>query len=278
MNKENAQILAGGMQVQQVPTPKYKETLEMLSSDKVQKNLEKLMPDRYALFTQTVKNVLLMPESKALRECTPVSIVRAAMACCSTGLSPEPAFGESALVPFGDKCTFMPMKNGLIKLANRSGFIARINSCPVYDGDILRYDPFTGDYIFNEQPHERTKLVGWMAYLRLTTGGDHYLYMTVEELDAHGQRYSKSFYRKNGLWQTNRRVMYEKTVLKQILMKWGALDTMGSVPLANALRFDGAAPTGDDVTACPLEYPDGGPAEWAEYEEADTDGGAPAQE
>jgi len=56
-------------------------------------------------------------------------------------------------------------------------------------------------------------------------GFEKYLYMTVAELNAFGQKYSKSYGYDSSLWKKNPQVMYLKTIVKQLLTKWGVLST-----------------------------------------------------
>lgn len=254
MNTENLKKVQGSIEkAPATQTPNHKLILSSLEDKGTVAAFDKVMGDKTPIFIQTVRNVLLAPQNKKLRECTPNSVIRSCMACAVTGLSIDPAFGQAAIVPFGSTATFMPMKNGLVQLANNTGLISRLNAGPVYEGDIKAFNPFTGDYEYNTEPHERDIVVGYMAYLRFLNGGDHYLYMTVEELQAHGKKYSKSYYRTDGLWATNFPAMAEKTVIRQILTKWASFDTMANTKLLQALKFDMSTPSSMDIEdAVPL--------------------------
>lgn len=255
-SKKNAEIIGAAMTPSRKPTPKVTEVMQAMNSDQALAQFQKVLGDKTPLFIQTVANLIGSPTSAALQKCSTNSIVRSCMACAVTGLTIDPAFGMAAIVPFGDKATFMPMKNGLVQLANNTGLIQRLNAAPVYEGDIAAFNPFTGDYTYNTDPHKREVLIGYIAYLRFINGADHYLYMTVEELQAHGRRYSKSYNKQDGLWNTNFPVMAEKTVLKQLISKWCSIDTMANSKLWLALKFDQATPTSLDLDAAQAIYPD----------------------
>ena len=47
--------------------------------------------------------------------------------------------------------------------------------------------------------------------------------MTVDELNAHGKKYSKSFNRSDALWKTDFPAMASKTVLKLLLNRYAPL-------------------------------------------------------
>lgn len=254
---ENRKEIAAQMKPAQEQTPAAVTIFSALEDRKNMEAFQRVMGDKAPLFVQTIRNVLLMPQNKRLRECSVNSILRSAMACAVTGLTIDPAFGQAAIVPYGNTATFMPMKNGLVHLANNTGMFNRIHAGPVYEGDIKSHNPFTGDYEFNDEPHAREILVGYIAYIRFHTGGDHYLYMTVEEIQAHAQRYSKTYNRSDSLWKTNFPVMAEKTVIRQILSKWGNLDTMENSRMWLAMKFDQAVPSDMDIEKAMPIYPDG---------------------
>ena len=153
------------------------------------------------------------------------------------------------------------MNRGLQQLAFRTGTMATFNTAKVYEGDILSHNPFTGEYKYNDAPHEREILQGYIAYIRQLTGFEKYCYMTIEELMAWGQRYSKSFNKPTGMWRTNPEVMYHKTVSKRVLREGAIIDpysTTAMNQLATAIKFDNGTPMSDDVEyETAVEYPDG---------------------
>ena len=95
-------------------------------------------------------------------------------------------------------------------------------------------------------------VVGYFAYLELTTGFRKTLYMTVEQMAAHAKKYSKSI--KNEVkvtdliplaqiltptgdgvgWMANFNGMAEKTVTRNLLSKYGYLST----ELSQAISYD----------------------------------------
>ena len=122
---------------------------------------------------------------------------------------------------------------------------------------------------FNINNPDRSILNGFVSYLKLMTGADFYLYMTVDECKAHGAKYSKSFYRENGLWQTDFVAMGQKTVLKSIIKKWCPINPQQQPKITAALKFDQSVPSSEDIESCDPIYVDGVDAKEAEKKEVD---------
>lgn len=238
-------------------TPNTQAILSTLEGENTLKMVARTLgQQRAGAFIQACRTLIMMPESSKIRECTPVSVIGCCMACASTNLSITPAFGESAIVPFGNTATFMVMANGLMRLAQRSMKLKTINTTVVYEGDIKSFNPFTGVYEYNVDPHPRTEKVGHMAYVALTNGFEKYLYMTNEELVEHGKRYSQTFRKGYGLWETNFDAMARKTVLRQLILKYTDLAVHDNLHLANALNFDMSSPSTQDIEDAFPVYPD----------------------
>ena len=80
------------------------------------------------------------------------------------------------------------------------------------------------------------------------------MYWTREKAEAHGKKYSKAF--GNGPWQTDFDAMACKTVLRQLLSKYGVM----SVEFANAMAQDQdnavAMEVAENANAEPLVLPE----------------------
>ena len=106
----------------------------------------------------------------------------------------------------------------------------------------------TGDIIRGEKISD--KVVGYVAYLELINGFSKSLYMTVEELKAHAEKFSISYAydlrngKRSSVWSTNFAAMAKKTVLKRLLNTYGIISIdLQSAALATALQSDQAAIT-----------------------------------
>ena len=133
---------------------------------------------------------------------------------------------------------------GFIQLAQRSGQFKTISATPIYEGQLIEANPLTG-YVFDFTKRASEKIIGFASYFSLVNGFEKTLYMTVEEMTGHGQKYSKTF--GNGLWQTDFIGMGNKTAIKLLLSKFAPL----SIEMQRAVVVDQSLindDKGEDVT------------------------------
>lgn len=255
----------------------FQQVKSWLTRGSTRDGFMEVLGEKYApRFMQTILLLMRAPAAAALNKCDPKTIVRSAMVSACTGLSIDPNLSQSALIPYNDQCTFQIMNRGLQQLTFRTGTVQAFNTTKVYQGDILAHNPFTGEYLYNDSPHERDVVDGYMAYIKHLTGFEKYCYMTIDELRAWGQRYSKSYNSKNkwgewtGMWRTEFEIMALKTVSKRLLREGSILDpysTNAMNQLATAIKFDCGTPRQDVVTyEAQVEYPDGQTADAAMQE------------
>jgi len=94
----------------------------------------------------------------------------------------------------------------------------------VRTGEITHIDRLTGEILFDWM-EDRNKLpvVGYVGYMELLNGFKKTMYMTVDELKAHGMRFSQTMKRGSGLWKEDFDAMASKTVIKLLLSKYAPL-------------------------------------------------------
>lgn len=220
------------------------------------KNLRAMLGQKAQGFATSVLSVV--NNNKLLQNAAPESIYSSAMVAASLDLPINPNLGFAAIVPYGKAAQFQIMTRGLLQLAIRSGQYERITNVPVHKGELVKFDPFRDEYVFDASKKESDEIVGFLAYFRTTGGFEKYLYMTKEEVLAHGKKYSKSF--NSGPWRDNPEAMCLKTVLKLLLSKYGIL----SIEMQRAIRFDQGVVKNDftqmenieDIDSAEVEYVD----------------------
>lgn len=199
-------------------------------NESVKKNLQAMLGQKAQGFATSVLSVV--NNNRLLQKANPSTVYSSAMVAASLDLPINPNLGFAAIVPYGNSAQFQIMTRGLVQLAIRSGQYERITNAVVHKGELVKYDPFKDEYVFDASKRESDEVIGFMAYFRTVGGFEKYFYMTKEEALAHGKRYSKSF--DSGVWSSDPESMCLKTVLKLLLSKYGIL----SIEMQRAIKFD----------------------------------------
>ena len=253
--------------------PQLKQTLNAPSvKAKFEEMLGKRAPQFMTSITTVVQNNALLQKADVN------SVVMGAATAASMDLPLHPALGYAALVPFNSKdgcyAQLQVMANGLVELAMRSGQVQSLIAEEVLEGQLVKKNKFTGDYVFDEDAKKSDKVIGYMAYIRLNNGFEKYEYMTVEEIKAHAQKFSQTFRKGGGVWRDNFSAMAIKTLLRKILTKW----CPKSLQMQQAIVFDQSVVNGtvDNIEDATPQYADNGktietPIQEAEYEEVNED-------
>lgn len=207
------------------------EVTRYIKDENVGKRINELLKDRAPQFTTTLMAAL--NSNKALNSCEPQSVLTAALTAASMDLPINQNLGFAYLIPYknkdGDVCQFQMGYKGFIQLAQRSGYYKTINATEVREGEIAKIDRLSGEiefeWIEDEKEREKAKIIGYVAYFKLLNGFEKSLYWSVEKCKAHATRFSKSFKFGGGLWKDDFESMAIKTVLKQLISKYGPLNT-----------------------------------------------------
>lgn len=161
--------------------------------------------------------VAINRNAKLLR-CTQGSVIESLMRSAELGLDCSGTLGEAYLVPFGNKCQFMPGYRGLAKLARQSGKLVRLEAEIVCENDDFQYVKGTDFYLkwaINPR-EERGKPIGAYAYVEYKNGGEEADYMTTDEIND----VRDSSPGKDGQpWREHWGEMAKKTVFRR-LAKW----------------------------------------------------------
>lgn len=182
--------------------------------------------------TQFAVSILsVLQGSQSLKSASNESIYAAAMKAAVLNLPIEPSLGRAYLVPYKGQAQFQLGYKGLIELAQRSGQYKNINAGIVYKSQLISYNPLFEELLLDfSKPQD--EIVGYFAAFKLLNGFEKVSFWTVEKVTAHGKKFSKSF--ASGPWKTDFDAMAQKTILKDILSKYGPL----SVEMQKAIEED----------------------------------------
>lgn len=251
---------------------------QTLDAPSVKAKFESMLGKRAPQFMTSITTVV---QNNALLQKADVnSIVMGAAVAASMDLPLHPSLGYAALVPFNSKegcfAQLQVMVKGLTELALRSGQIQALIVETVYEGQLVRKNKFKGEYEFDEDAKTSDKIIGFMAYLRLSNNFEKYEYMTVEEVKAHAGRFSQTYKKGFGVWKEHFEEMAKKTVLRRLLTRWAPK----SLDMQMGLTFDQSVVKGDinNVENADVLYADNKDmhasdvAEEVDYVEVDEDG------
>lgn len=195
-----------------------------------------ITPERFTRMTLTA--VRTTPK---LAQCEPMSFLAAMMSAAQLGLEPNTPLGQAYLLPYRNNSKgvtvvqFQIGYKGLIDLAYRSGEIETVQAQCVYENDTfecefglepkLKHVPASGG---------RGELVKVYALFRTKSGGYGFEVMSVEDIRAHAEKYSKAYSSGRSPWTTNFEEMAKKTLIKRVL-KYAPLKS----DFQRALALDG---------------------------------------
>ena len=208
-------------------------------------------PARCARFTASIVSAVSV--NQALQNCDRNTVISGALLGESLNLSPSPQLGQYYLVPFNNKkkgiqdAQFVLGYKGYVQLALRSCQYKSINVEIVKQGEYKGRDPMTGDprfqFLEDDDEWERLPVIGYMASFEYLNGFRKVLYWSKEKMMNHADRYSATFSRKayenltagnipqgdmwkySSFWYKDFDSMAKKTMLRQLISKWGIMST-----------------------------------------------------
>ena len=198
----------------------------------------------------------------ALQECTNQSILSAALQGEALKLPPSPQLGYFFMIPFNNKkkgckeAQFQLSAKGYKQLAMRSGQYLDLDVIYIHEGEYLGRDKFTGkqkfEFIEDDDERESRPIIGYLAYFEMLNGFRKQLFWTKSKMEHHADKYSQAYsleadkklkagkipqnelWKYSSYWYTSFDEMAEKTMIRQLLSKWGVL----SIEMAQAYESD----------------------------------------
>lgn len=213
-----------------------KNIQQLLQSDIVKGRLQEILGKRASTFATSL--IQISNSSEMLKKAEPTSLLNAALLATTLDLPLNNSLGHAWIVPFNNKqkdgtfrveAQFQIGFKGLKNLAIRSGQFKELVAKAVYEGQVVDDDSFLG-YKFDWKNKTSDKVIGYASYFKLISGFESTFYMTVEELEAHGRKYSQTFKKYgSGLWKDDFDKMCLKTISKLHL-------NSGEAPLSIEMR------------------------------------------
>ena len=202
----------------------------LIKSDAVQKSFNEVLKDKATSFTA---NVLSLVNNDAyLAQSEPMSIITGAMTAATLDLPLDKNLGYAYLVPFKDfkngnvqKAQFILGYKGYIQLAQRSGRYKALNVTPVYEGELISWNRLTEEIDFDPEKRVSDVVIGYCGHFELLNGFKKTVYWTKQEVENHRMEHNKMKDKKalSGVWASDYDSMACKTVLRNLLSKWGIL-------------------------------------------------------
>lgn len=156
-------------------------------------------------------------QNPKLAQCNQESLLGALMVSAQLGLEPG-VLGQCYLIPYGRECQFQIGYKGMIELLRRSGQLKDIYAYSVYENDEFEMTyGLNRDLKHKPNLQDKGNFIGCYCVAVLKDDARAFEYMTKEEIESHGKKFSKTY--GNGPWKTDFEAMAHKTVVKKML-KW----------------------------------------------------------
>ena len=214
---------------------------DWVESENIKQKFHEVLDKGAGAFVTSILS--LVKSTPQLAAADPKTVISAAMTAATLKLPINPNLGFAYIVPYKDTATFQMGYKGYIQLAMRTGQYKTINASVVYEGQIEDVDFVTGEIIRGKKKSD--KVVGYVAYFELINGFSKMVYMSHEDMMRHALTYSQAYKydqkngKKSSVWTTNFEAMGLKTVLKQLISKYGIMSIdMQGAGLETALSAD----------------------------------------
>ena len=177
----------------------------------------------------------------------------------------------------GKVATFQLGYKGYIQLAIRSGQYKKLNVMAIKEGELEYFDPLNEDIkislmVDNWDAREETPTVGYYAFFELTNGFRKAIYWSKKQMMAHADKFSPAFSKDattikvkgvektkvsfanyeagnydpkdswmySSFWYKNFDNMAYKTMLRQLISKWGIMSTEMQHAFSSDMTFENA--------------------------------------
>ena len=250
----------------QAQKPKFSMVIK---SDVYQNLIKQTLGDPKKAERYTAAIMSAVATNPQLQQCEAKTILSGSLLAESLGLAHSPQLGQYYLVPFKVKAkngvpehydaTFILGYKGYIQLAVRSGNYKKINVMEIKEGEFISYNPFDEEVILQPiqdvDEREKAETIGYYAMFEYINGFKKVMYWSKAQMLAHADRFSPAFskvayeklqkgeipqqdlWRYSSFWYKNFDEMAKKTMLRQLISKWGVMST----EMTQAVTLDNTA-------------------------------------
>lgn len=234
-----------GNKLDKVKASPIQKLKSILNADSVKRQFENALKENAGPFIASI--IDLYASDNYLQKCDPNLVVMEALKAATLKLPINKQLGFAYIVPYKNKSgvalpQFQLGYKGYIQLAMRTGQYKFLNAGIVYEGIKVYQNWLTGEVEFSGEPTS-DKPQGYFAFMELLNGFSKTVYMTYDEVRKHAKRYSKSYNSDSSAWKTNFDEMAMKTVIRQLLSKYGIL----SVDMITAFTSDVEIETAQEI-------------------------------
>lgn len=208
--------------------PKQLGLKALMNTPMMKSKFEEVLHEKSNNFIASILN--LVNNDSYLASAEPMTIASSAMVAATLDLPIDKNLGYAWIIPYKGKAQFQLGYKGYIQLAQRSGQYKSLNVIEVYEGELKSWNRLTEEFEFDPAGKESDQIIGYVGYFELLNGFKKTVYWTKQEIEFHKRKFSKSDFG----WKKDFDAMAKKTVLRNMLSKWGIL----SVEMQSATTKD----------------------------------------
>lgn len=211
---------------------------QLLATPTMKKKFEDVLNKKAPQFMSSLLN--LYSNDSYLQKANPMSVVTSALVAATLDLPIDKNLGYAWVVPYGNQAQFQMGYKGFIQLALRTGQYRNINVIEVYEGELKSFNRLTEEIELDFDGKKSDKVIGYTGFFELINGFRKTVYWSKEDIERHKKQFSKTGF----AWKDNYDAMAKKTVIRNMLNKWGIL----SIDMQKGLSADNKNANDIEVT------------------------------
>lgn len=212
----------------------------LLNDYSVKKRFQEVLKERAPQYMSSIVN--LINSDANLMQCEGMTVIASCMVAATLDLPIDKNLGYAWIVPYKNRATFQLGYKGYIQLALRTGQYRAINVINVHEGELVAWNPLTEELIIDFSKKKSEVVVGYAGYFELINGFRKAVYWDKSRIESHKSKFSKSDFG----WKNDFDAMAQKTVIRNMLSKWGILSVEMQQAYSNDIdseQYDNITPT-----------------------------------